>query len=83
MMDDASVRAPLPVMRDRLYGVDMVMLNRPRGNYRERSQVDAFRDFRLAVQCHPFNCRQPCAQPCYLSDFLRRDCRKTCIWHEV
>lgn len=47
--DGAEVRAPLPAMRDRLYGADMSMLGRPRGqSRREPSQVDAFRDFRYA-----------------------------------
>ena len=45
--DDPEVRAPLPAMRDRLYGADMSMLGRPTGqSRREPSQVDAFRDFR-------------------------------------
>jgi len=47
VLEDSEVRAPLPIMRDRLYGVDMSMLNRQRGGARrEPSQVDAFRDFR-------------------------------------
>ena len=47
VLEDPEVRAPLPVMRDRLYGVDMTMLSRPRGgSRREPGQVDAFRDFR-------------------------------------
>ena len=50
MSKDAEVRAPLPVVRDRLYGVDLARLGRPRGvPNRERNQVDAFRDFRCAV----------------------------------
>ena len=48
--EDAEVRAPLPVVRDRLYGVDLAGLSRPRGApQRERNQVDAFRDFRCAA----------------------------------
>ena len=47
MREDADVRAPLPVVRDRLYGVDLAGMGRPRGApHRERNQVDAFRDFR-------------------------------------
>ena len=47
MPDGAEVRAPLPVMRDRLYGADFSMLGRPRGHSRrEGGEVDAFRDFR-------------------------------------
>ncbi len=49
MPDGAEVRAPLPVMRDRLYGADLSMPGRPRGHSRrEPSQVAAFRDFRCA-----------------------------------
>ena len=49
MREDAAVRAPLPVVRDRLYGADLTGLSRPRGvPQRERNQVDAFRDFRCA-----------------------------------
>ncbi|CAL5224689.1 g7413 [Coccomyxa viridis] len=45
--DSDEVRAPLPVMRDRLYGADFAMPGRPRGfPRREANQVDAFRDFR-------------------------------------
>ena len=49
MREDAEVRAPLPVVRDRLYGADLTGLSRPRGGpQREHTQVDAFRDFRCA-----------------------------------
>ncbi len=56
--DGADVRAPLPVMRDRLYGADFSMLGRPRGHSRRENEVDAFRDFR---------CAQEPAAPCLMA----------------
>ena len=82
--EDAEVRAPLPVVRDRLYAVDLAGLSRPRGApQRERNQVDAFRDFRCAAavasKCQRQHaCQQAAVIPIYCISSLHDQCHALC-----